>query len=86
LRRLAHPEKRLGGKIQHQVEAILARLFNALEIDGFDRTAGRHTRAMVSAAIEIDLEHVVDRILRARFSTRAAARAHVEIDRVRLLP
>ena len=76
----------LAPQVENQVEALAARLVCALEIDGAHRAARRHARAMVLAAIEIDLIAPVDRALGARLDARIATRADVQIDGVVLGP
>ncbi len=86
LRQVGHAQQRLRREIEHQVEAFLARAFRAREIDGADLAASRDALAMGLAFPEVDLVAEVDRVLGADIDALVAARAHLEVDRVFLLP
>ncbi len=86
LRRLMLREPARRRQIQHGIEAPGARRIPASEIDGADGAARGDARAMILAAVEVDLEVPADRVLGTGDDAGVAARAQVEIDRVVLRP
>ena len=79
-------DERPARKIQHQVEALLARRCLARKINRTDRAAGLHAFAVRLAFLQVDLVAEVDRAFRARTHARIAARAQVKVDRIVLQP
>src|SRR5260221_13392771 len=86
LRQLVHPQDGLARQIEHHVELLAARLIGAREVDRADRAAGVDAFAVRLAFVEVDLVVVADRAFRAGAHAGVAARAHLEVDRVFLLP
>ena len=83
---LMHAQTRLALEVEHEIEALAASDVATLEIDGADAAARDDALTMIPATVEIDLVAPVDRMFRAGAYARAAARAGVEIDRIRLGP
>ena len=65
LRRLMLRKQRLGGEVEHDIEAATAFSIDARKIDGTDVTTGCNAGAMGLAFLQIDLQAEVDRLLRA---------------------
>src|SRR5205823_7347708 len=63
LRRLMHPEGGCRVEIEHEIETLDAARVTAVEIDSADRPARDDALPVIAAAIEIDLEAPVDRLL-----------------------
>src|SRR6266516_1818448 len=79
-------DRRLARQVEHHVEALASRAFDALEVYGADRAAGFHALAVRPALVHVDLVREVDRLFRAGVDAGVAARADLQIDRVVLLP
>ena len=86
LRRLVHGEVWRALEIEHEIEAFAARDVAPREVDRGRRAAGGDACAMRLAAIEVDLEREIDRLLGTRVHALVAARAKVEVDRIFLRP
>src|SRR5439155_22683543 len=73
-------------EIEHEIEALGAAGFAALEVDRADGPTCRNAGPVRLAAIEVDLVAPVDRLLRAGANACVAARAQIEVDRILLRP
>ncbi len=86
LRRLVQGDQRRRRQVEHEVERLALLTRGTLEIDRAGRLADAHAVAVRAAAGQVDLVAEIDRLLGAGADARVAARAQVEVDRVRARP
>ena len=79
-------EERLGGQVEHEVEALAACRVGTREVDRADLSTGSDAGAVAATGIHIDLQIPADRALGAGLHAGVAAHAQLEVDRVVLRP
>src|SRR5690606_24780644 len=70
-------EQRLGGEVEHEVEALAARHVGAREVDRADLATGGDAGAVAAARVRIDLQIPTDRALGAGLHAGVAAHAKI---------